>query len=168
MNDSATEIAERSVRQFLADDAVAQTLGITVSHIAPGEVTAHLTVTPDMVNGHGSAHGSILFAIADIAFAMACNSHGHLAIGRSCAIEYLAAAFPGDALTARAVERASKGFTGIYDVTVRRASDGALLAELRAVSRLLATRPKPAAEAGGRGPADLTTPTAASRKSSLG
>lgn len=128
--------------QFLAGDRVAQMLGITVSHVAPGEVTAHLIVTSDMVNGHGSAHGSILFAIADTAFAMACNSHGHVAIGRSCAIEYLAPAFPGDALSAHAVERARDGRTGIYDVAVRRDSDKALLAELRGVSRVLPARPQ--------------------------
>ncbi|MDQ3874119.1 MAG: hydroxyphenylacetyl-CoA thioesterase PaaI [Actinomycetota bacterium] len=142
MIDSAADIARRSVLQFLADDRVAQTLGITVSHVAPGAVTAHLTVTPEMVNGHGSAHGSILFAIADMAFAMACNSHGHVAIGRSCAIEYLAPAFPGDALSAHAVERAREGRTGIYDVAVRRDSDKALVAELRAVSRVLPARPQ--------------------------
>jgi acyl-CoA thioesterase len=122
------QIAEQSVRQFLADDTFAQSLGITVSHIAPGEVTAHLTVTPGMLNGHRSGHGSIIFSVADTAFAMACNSHGRPAIGRSCAIEYLAPAFPGDALSAQAVERAREGRTGIYDVAVRRDSDGALLA----------------------------------------
>jgi acyl-CoA thioesterase len=81
-----------------------------------------------MLNGHGSAAGSIQFTLADTAFATACYSHGHPAIGRSCAIEYLAPAFPRDALTARAVERAREGRTGIYDVAVRRDSDGALLA----------------------------------------
>lgn len=138
---NAQQIAEQAVRQFLADDTVAQTLGITVSHIAAGEVTAQLTVGADMLNGHGSAHGSILFTVADTAFAMACNSHGHLAIGRSCAIEYLAPAFPGDTVTAQAVERAREGRTGVYDVAVRRVADGALLAELRAVSRELPARP---------------------------
>jgi hypothetical protein len=31
------QIAEQAVRQFLADDTVAQNLGITVSDIAPGD-----------------------------------------------------------------------------------------------------------------------------------
>lgn len=136
------QIAERSVTQFLADDTVAQGLGISVSGVAPGAVTAHITVSAEMLNGHGSAHGSVLFAVADTAFAMACNSHGHLAIGRSCAIEYLAPAFPGDTLSARATERALEGRTGVYDVAVRRDADGALLAELRAVSRTLPARPQ--------------------------
>lgn len=135
------EVAEQSVRSFLADDTAARSLGVTVSHIAPGEVTAHMTVTESMLNGHGSAHGSALFALADIAFAMACNSHGHLAIGRSCAIEYLAPAFPDEELIAVATERAREGRTGIYDVSVRRATDNTLLAEMRAHSRMLSSRP---------------------------
>lgn len=142
------QIAEDAVRHFLAEDTFAGELGVTVSHMRPGAVTAHLTVTPGKLNGHGSAHGSILFALADIAFAMACNSHGHLAIGRSCAIEYLAPAFPGDALTAHASERAAEGRTGIYDVAVRRTADQALLAELRAVSRVLPQRPTSTAPPG--------------------
>ena len=64
-----------------------------------------------------------------------------LAIGRSCAIEYVAPAFPGETVVASAVERARQGRTRIYDVGVRRASDGALLAELRAVSRELRAAP---------------------------
>jgi acyl-CoA thioesterase len=134
------EIAEASVRAFLAADTTAKVLGITVSHVAPGAVTAHMTIGPQMVNGHGSAHGAALFAIADIAFAMACNSHAHMAIGRSCAIEYLAPGLPGQSVTATAVERSAAGRGAIYDVAVTQDGDGRLLAELRAHSRQLAAR----------------------------
>jgi acyl-CoA thioesterase len=120
---------------------VARVLDITVSHVAPGEVTTHMTITDGMTNGHGSAHGSALFAVADIAFAMACNSHEHMAIGRSCCIEYLAPAFRGQAVTATAVERSAVGRGAIYDVAVTRDADGQLLAELRAHSRQLAGKP---------------------------
>ncbi len=134
-------VAEDAVRQFLAEDTAARALGITVSHVAPGAVTAHMTIRPEMLNGHGSAHGAALFAVADIAFAMACNSHGHPAIGRSCSIEYLAPAFAGDAVTATAVERTVVGRGAIYDVAVTRDADGQLLAELRAHSRQLKAPP---------------------------
>ncbi len=60
---------------------------------------------------------------------------------RSCQIEYLAPAFPGQAITATAVERSAVGRGAIYDVAVTRDEDGALLAELRAHSRQLAGRP---------------------------
>ena len=134
-------VAEDAVRTFLAEDTAARALGITVSHVSPGAVTAHMTIRPEMLNGHGSAHGAALFAVADIAFAMACNSHGHPAVGRSCSIEYLAPAFAGDAVTATAVERSVVGRGGIYDVAVTRDADGQLLAELRGHSRQLTAAP---------------------------
>lgn len=138
---SAQENAEASVEKFLAADTAAQRLGITVSHVAPGAVTAHMTLTEQTLNGHGSAHGADLFALADVAFAMACNSREHDAIGRSCHVEYLAPAFPGQQLTATAVERSAVGRGAIYDVAVTRDEDGALLVELRAHSRQLAAKP---------------------------
>ena len=134
-------VAEDSVRTFLAEDTAARALGITVSRVAPGSVTAHMTIAPEMLNGHGTAHGAALFAVADIAFAMACNSHGPAAVGRSCSIEYLAPAFAGDVVTAAAVERSVVGRSGIYDVAITRDADGALLAEMRGHSRQLTTRP---------------------------
>jgi acyl-CoA thioesterase len=135
--------AENSVREFLTEDTAARALGITVSAVAPGAVTAHMTIRPEMVNGHGSAHGAALFAVADIAFAMACNSHGQPAVGRSCSIEYLAPAFAGEAVTATAVERSVVGRGGIYDVAVTRDADGQLLAELRGHSRQVPAAPTP-------------------------
>ena len=140
MTDRAVEIAEQRVRELLAQDAVARGLGVTVSRARPGEVATHLIVSAEMLNGHGSAHASVLFALAAIAFAGASNSHGEAAIGRSCAIDYLEPAFAGDALTATAAERAREGRTGLYDVAVRRDGDGALIAELRGVSRPLPQR----------------------------
>jgi acyl-CoA thioesterase len=134
-------VAEDVVRDFLAGDTAARALGITVSAVAPGAVTVHMTIRPEMLNGHGSAHGAALFAVGDIAFAMACNSHGYPAVGRSCSIEYLAPAFVGEAVTATAVERSVVGRGGIYDVAVTRDADGQLLAELRGHSRQVPAAP---------------------------
>ena len=138
MSTDAQCVAEDSVGQYLASDTWARALGVTVSHIAPGQVTAHLIIGPEMLNGHGRAHGAALFAVGDIAFSLACNSHGYPAVGRSCSIEYLEPALPGDAVTATAVERAIVGRGAIYDVAITRDSDGQLLAELRGHSRRLA------------------------------
>lgn len=134
---SPDRTAEETVRRHLADDALARALGVTVSAVAPGAVSAHLTISAALLNGHGTAHGAALFAVADIAFALACNSHGRPAVGRSCSIEYLAPAEGGDAVTARAVERSAVGRGAIYDVAVTRDADGRLLAEMRGHSRLL-------------------------------
>jgi acyl-CoA thioesterase len=139
--DDPQAAAEETVREFLARDTAARALGVTVSSVAPGAITAHMTIRDEMLNGHGSAHGAALFAIADIAFAMACNSHGPAAVARSCSIEFLAPAYAGEDVTATAVERSVVGRGGIYDVAVTRDADGQLLAEMRGHSRQISGPP---------------------------
>jgi acyl-CoA thioesterase len=105
-----------------------------------GTARARMTVRPDMVNGHGIAHGAFVFAVADTAFAAACNSHGPVTVAAAADITFVAPAHVGDVLEAIAVERIRFGRSGIYDVTVRRGD--AVVAEFRGTSRALrATAP---------------------------
>ena len=127
--------AEAAGRHILDDAEAARALRNTVRDVAPGAGSAHTTIRPDMLNGHGTAHEAALFAFGDIAFAMACNSHGTPAVGRSCSIEYLSPAASGDAITASAVERSIVGRTRIYDISVVRDADGQLLPEMRGQHR---------------------------------
>jgi acyl-CoA thioesterase len=96
-----------------------------------------MTVRPDMLNGHAIAHGGLVFALADTAFACACNSHGPTTVAAGAEITFLRAAQAGDELEARAVERVRHGRSGIYDVTVRRGAD--VIAEFRGRSRTIGT-----------------------------
>jgi acyl-CoA thioesterase len=58
-----------------------------------------------------------------------------LAVDAACDIVFIAPARPGDELTADAVRRAGYGRSGLYDITVRRPPDGALIPELRGQAR---------------------------------
>ncbi|MDT4894900.1 MAG: acyl-CoA thioesterase [Pseudonocardiales bacterium] len=122
-----------AVTRMLRDDAASTALGIAVSDVGPGTATARLTVRPDMVNGHGIAHGAFVFAVADTAFACACNSHGPTTVAAAADITFVAPAYVGDVLEARAVERVRFGRSGIYDISVRRG--GTVVAEMRGTSR---------------------------------
>lgn len=95
-----------------------------------------MLVRPDMVNGHGSAHGGLLFALADTAFACACNSWGPVTVASGCEITFVAPAHAGEVLEAHAQARTRFGRYGVYDVTVR-CGDG-VLAEFRGHSHQLA------------------------------
>jgi acyl-CoA thioesterase len=121
-----------AVARMLRDDAASTALGIAVSDVGPGTATARLTVRPDMVNGHGIAHGAFVFAVADTAFACACNSHGPTTVA-AADITFVAPAYVGDVLEARAVERVRFGRSGIYDISVRHG--GTVVAEMRGTSR---------------------------------
>lgn len=111
-------LAERVVRSMLASDALSRWLGIEVVAVAPRRATCRMTVRDEMVNGFGVAHGGIVFALADSAFAFACNTHGMVTVAVDNAITYPAAIHPGDELTAEAAEDAHSNRLGYYRVVV--------------------------------------------------
>jgi acyl-CoA thioesterase len=127
--------ATDSVDRMMDEDAASRALGITVVEAGNGAATARMTVRADMVNGHRIAHGAFVFAVADTAFACACNSHGPVAVAAAAQVTFVAPAREGDELSARAVERARFGRSGVYDVTVSRGPD--VIAEFRGTSRVI-------------------------------
>jgi acyl-CoA thioesterase len=138
-SEDPNEATESVNLEIYGTDEASEALGIKIDDVGPGRATARLTIQDHMVNGHGSAHGGFIFLLADIAFAVACNTEV-ASIGRSCSIEYLAPGHVGDRLVAEAKERFRDSRNGIYDVTVRRESDGVVLAELRGHSRTMRQR----------------------------
>lgn len=116
-------------------DLASQALGMRVVDVGPGRATVAMPVRPDMLNGHGTMHGGFVFALADSAFAFACNSRNTRSVAYACSITYLAPAGPGDELVATALERSLVGRTGTYDVAVTAADR--LVAEFRGTSRTI-------------------------------
>jgi acyl-CoA thioesterase len=123
-------------------DVGSRALGIELLSAEAGSAIARLHVTDTMVNGHGIAHGGFLFALADTAFAFACNSRGTATVAASASITFVAPARIGDELVAEASERTLFGRNGIYDVTVYRDDGGkrTVIAEFRGHSRAMQTR----------------------------
>jgi len=121
------------VATMLAADRASRELGIELVESDIGRATAQMPITASMVNGHGVAHGAFVFAVADTAFACACNSHGPVTVAAGADITFVTPVREGDVLVAEAVERTRFGRNGIYDVTVRRGTD--TVAEFRGRSR---------------------------------
>ncbi|MFL6139214.1 MAG: hydroxyphenylacetyl-CoA thioesterase PaaI [Frankiaceae bacterium] len=120
-----------------ARDRASQHLGIAVTEVAAGRATATMTISDTMVNGHDIAHGGYVFLLADTAFAFACNTYGVATVAAGADVSFVAPARLGDELVAEAAERGRYGRSGVYDVTVRRSADGAVVAEFRGRSRSL-------------------------------
>lgn len=129
------EIAEQAARVMWAGDHASRGLGIEIVSVGPGVATLAMIVGDAMVNGHASAHGGFLFALADSAFAFACNSYGETTVAAHCAITFIKPGRCGDRLLATAREIARNGRSGIYDVTISR--EGETLAEFRGHSRIV-------------------------------
>ena len=143
--------AERVAELMWAEDAASRELGLSLEGVGPGTARCALTVEPRHANGHGTCHGGILFALADTAFAFACNAANARAVAQRCTIDFVAPARVGDALVAEAREVHVAGRSGVYDVEVRRRAgpdgddrdggdDGALIALFRGASRTVSGR----------------------------
>jgi acyl-CoA thioesterase len=113
------DTARRAVQALFDGDRASQMLGMKVESCGPGHATVSMTVRADMVNGHRICHGGLIFALADSAFAFACNSHGDNTVAAGAAIEFLAPGREGDVLRAIATERWRAGRAGVYEIEVR-------------------------------------------------
>jgi acyl-CoA thioesterase len=98
-------------------------LGFDGEVTAPGEARMWVQLRPEHMNNWGSAHGGLLFALADSAFAMASNSHGPLAVGLSAHMQYFKPSRVGETVEAIAREVNLTRRTGVYQIEVRSGSE---------------------------------------------
>ena len=117
-------LARASAHALWDRDLASRALGITLEEVRPGYARTAMTIVDTMVNGHATAHGGMLFTLADSTFALACNSRNvpNVAFG---------AVRLGDRVVAEAQECSLKGRTGVYDVSLAR--DGETVALFRGV-----------------------------------
>jgi acyl-CoA thioesterase len=114
----AQRLAEESAQALYRRDRASQALGMKLAAVRPGWARVEMSVREDMLNGHDVCHGGILFALADSAFAFACNSYNESTVAAAAAIDFLRAARLGDELTAEAAELWRTRRNGIYEITV--------------------------------------------------
>lgn len=119
----AQALAERVVGAMLASDEYSRWLGVEVLEVKPGQVTIRMRVRREMLNGFAVCHGGVTFALADSAFAFACNTQGHVAVSIQSSMSYPNPAREGDVLTAAAREASRSNRILLYDVAVTRADE---------------------------------------------
>ncbi|MCU0634942.1 MAG: hotdog fold thioesterase [Gemmatimonadaceae bacterium] len=107
------------VEQLMHRDAFSHWLGIEVLDVRVGHAEVRMTVRDEMVNGFGTAHGGIVFSLADTAFAFAINAAGTLSVAVDCTVSYPVAVRPGDVLTAVGIEESASTRLAFCAVTVR-------------------------------------------------
>ena len=126
------------VEKMMAADAASRMLGMELLGYGDGWARVQMTISDDMVNGHGVCHGGMIFSLADSAFACACNSWGPVTVAAGADVVFVAPGRRGDRLTAEARVRARYGRSGIYDVTVTRGDQ--VIAEFRGRSHEMRER----------------------------
>jgi acyl-CoA thioesterase len=79
-------LARQVVDHMMQHDLFSQWLGITIVEIKEGYSKIQMTVREEMINGFEIVHGGIAFALADSAFAFACNNRNNLSVALDTSI----------------------------------------------------------------------------------
>jgi acyl-CoA thioesterase len=132
----ADQLARRVADTLLAREGTGPAWGLVIEDAREGYARVRMVLRDDMLNGHRSAHGGMIFALADSAFAYACNSRNETTVAQAATIAFLAPARAGDVLVAEARELSRSGKSGVYQVSVKTAH-GQFVAEFTGLSRTI-------------------------------
>ena len=110
-----------SHHRILKDDFASEWMGVRVVRAEPGDVIIEMDLRREMLNGFGIAHGGMVFAFADTAFALACNhpdeDTGTITVASGVDVNFLRPAVQGQTITAHA-RAVHEGRSGVYDIEV--------------------------------------------------
>ena len=109
------------LRRFFRRDRFAAGAGIRLVECGPGRAVARMRLRDGHLNGVDVVQGGAVFTLADFAFAVACNSHGPVALAIEVSVSFLAATTRGT-LTATAVEVSRSSRLSRVEVEVRDAT----------------------------------------------
>ena len=132
----ANELANAVARRMLSDEGTGPAFGIVIEEARAGYARVSMAVRADMLNSYGIAHGGMIFALADTAFAYVCNGANHASVAAQASIVFLGKAEEGELLIAEAQEVAREGRAGVTHVSVRTA-EGRAIAEFTGYSRTI-------------------------------
>src|SRR6476646_4618755 len=133
---NSDELASHVAHAMLAGEGTGPAWGITIEQVREDNARVSMVVRADRLNSHGIAHGGMIFALADTAFAYVCNGANHATVAAQASIVFLDKVREGETLVAEATEVAREGRAGVTRVAVR-TSDGRAIAEFTGYSRTL-------------------------------
>ena len=136
---TADELAARVAHHMIALEGTGPAWGLDIEDVRENYARVSMVVRADMLNGHGFAHGGMIFALADSAFAYVCNGANHASVAAQASIVFLDKVGVGETIIAEAEQVAREGRAGVTRVTVR-TGDGRAVAEFTGYSRTLGAR----------------------------
>ena len=130
------QLADKVARAMLAEEGTGPAWGIVIEEARAGYARLRMTLRDDMLNGHRTVHGGMVFSLADTAFAYVCNGRNERTVAAQASIVFLDSAKEGETLVAEGEELSRVGRSGVTRVTVR-SEDGRPIAEFTGYSRTI-------------------------------
>jgi len=116
-----------AVKRYFENDRFAASSGMRLVALRPGLAKTALAIEDRHLNSVGIVQGGAIFTLADLAFAMACNSAGRVAVAVNTNLSFLKATRTGNLYAeATEVSRSRK----ISTCTVRVTNDAGELVAL--------------------------------------
>src|SRR5215213_1918179 len=132
----ADQLASKVAHAMFAAEGTGTAWGVKIEEAREDYARVSMVIRADMLNGHGFAHGGMIFSLADTAFAYVCNGANHASMAAQASIVFLDKVREGETLIAEAEEVAREGRAGVTRVSVR-TSEGRAIAEFTGYSRTL-------------------------------
>ncbi len=124
-----------TLRARLDSDAFARHLGAQILDVHPGFARVALDLEPHHQAMQGVTHGGVVFALADVALAVATHAYNRVHLALNLSINYHRATRPGERLIAEARERHRGGRICSYEIEVRDGEEGLVASLLAMVYR---------------------------------
>ena len=88
-------LTKEGFENFYGNDQFSRYVGIELVEASAGRAKARMEIKPHHLNSMSTVHGAALFALADLVFAVASNSHGNIAMAINAHISYFQAVTTG-------------------------------------------------------------------------
>ena len=106
------------IERFIKNDRFAGLIGVEIVEHGAGTAKARLELREEHLNSANTAHGGLIFSLADAVFSVASNSHGTLAMAINVNISFFKAVTKG-VLTAEGQEISFNPRLATYLIEVR-------------------------------------------------
>ena len=110
-------------KDVVAKDPMARFLGIEAEEVRKGYARCSVTIKPEFLNAVERAHGAIIYAVMDQAFAVASNTTGNIAVSMNFSVNYISAAVDGEKIFAEATPANIGNKVSVWNIVVRGRSD---------------------------------------------
>jgi acyl-CoA thioesterase len=108
-----------AIRKRVEEEPYAQKLGLKLVDLDYGYSLVEMSLSGEMENVFGMAHGGAIFSLIDEAFEVASNSHGTVSVALSMNVTYVSPPSEGDTLFAEAKEISKSNRVATYDIRVK-------------------------------------------------
>ncbi len=108
---------EDYIKEFYNNDKFSKFVGIELLEVSEGWARARMKVEEHHLNSVKTVHGAALFALADLVFAVASNSHENISVAINAHISYLQGV-RGGILFAEAREVSLNPKLATYDIDI--------------------------------------------------